>query len=143
MSLRRPRSHRVGISNIDFRSKKDEENLRLFQQWQYPKDIGTMGTKGYTKPVKVSKNLFAPTKGINTLKDIVNDHPDPKYYTTAKFYQENNINLNIKSFINNERISNLDETYKGKEPFVGDGMGIKYYLCHYDGTGDFELCEGT
>lgn len=124
MSLRRPRSHRVGISNIDFRSKKDEENLRLFQQWQYPKDIGTMGTKGYTKPVKVSKNLFAPTKGINTLKDIVNDHPDPKYYTTAKLYQENNINLNIKSFINNERVSNLDETYKGKEPFIGDGMGI-------------------
>ena len=30
MSLRRARSHRIGISNIDFRSKKDEENLRIF-----------------------------------------------------------------------------------------------------------------
>ena len=43
MSLRRACSHRVGISNIDFHSKKDEENLRIFKPWQAPKDLGTMG----------------------------------------------------------------------------------------------------
>ena len=50
MSLRRPRSHRIGISNIDFRSKKDEENLRIFEPWQSPKDVGTMGYKNYKNP---------------------------------------------------------------------------------------------
>ena len=29
MSLRRPRSHRVGISNIDFRTKRDIENINI------------------------------------------------------------------------------------------------------------------
>jgi hypothetical protein len=50
--LRRARSHRIGISNIDFRSKKDVENLRIFEPWQAPKDLGTMGYKNYKNPKK-------------------------------------------------------------------------------------------
>ena len=124
MSLRRARSHRVGISNIDFRSKKDEENLRIFEPWQAPKEIGTMGYKKYTNPMKIAKNLFAPTEKINTFKDIVNDYPDPRYYTTAQFYKNNNIKINTKSFRNIERVSNLEESYKGKDVFNGDSMNV-------------------
>ena len=124
MSLRRPRSHTIGISNIDFRSKKDEKNLRIFEPWQTPKDFGTMGYKNYKNPRITNKELFTPTKRINTHKDIVNDYPDPRYFTTAQFYKDNNISIKTKSFINTERVSNLEETFKGKEPFIGDGMGI-------------------
>ena len=124
MSLRRARSHRVGISNIDFRSKKDEENLRIFEPWQAPKEIGTMGYKKYTNPMKIAKNLFAPTEKINTFKDIVNDYPDPRYYTTAQFYKNNNIKINTKSFRNIERAANLEESYKGKDVFNGDSMNV-------------------
>ena len=124
MSLRRARSHRVGISNIDFRSKKDEENLRIFEPWQAPKDIGTMGYKNYTNPMKIARNLFSPTERINTYKDKENDYPDPRYYTTAQFYKNNNIKINTKAFKNIERARNLEETYKGKDVFNGDSMNV-------------------
>ena len=124
MSLRRPRSHIVGISNIDFRTKKDEENLRIFEPWTIPKDFGTMGYKNYKKSPKIQREIFTATKRINTHRDIVNDYPDPRFYATARFYQDNHINLKIKSIINTERVSNLEETFKGKDVFIGDGMGI-------------------
>ena len=124
MSLRRARSHRVGISNIDFRSKKDEENLRIFEPWQAPKDIGTMGYKNYTNPMKIARNLFSPTERINTYKDKENDYPDPRDYTTAQFYKNNNIKINTKAFKNIERARNLEETYKGKDVFNGDSMNV-------------------
>ena len=124
MSLRRPRSHIVGISNIDYRTKKDEENLKIFEPWQTPKDLGTMGNRNYKNPPKLNKILFSPTKRINTIKDLVNDYPDPRYYATARFYKENNIGLKIKSILNTDRPSHLEETYKGKDVFNGDSMGI-------------------
>ena len=124
MSLRRPRSHRVGISNIDFRSKKDEENLKIFEPWQVPKDFGTMGYKKYSNPIRIARDLFGPTKKINTLKDISNDYPDPRYFTTAQFYKDNNIKINTKSFRNLERTSNLEERIKGKDAFNGDSTNI-------------------
>ena len=124
MSLRRARSHRSGISNIDFRSKKDEENLRIFEPWLCSKDVGTMGYKNYKNSLKISRNLLTPTEKINTNKDIVNDYPDPRYYTTAQFYKHNKIKINTKSFKNIERVSNLEETFKGKDIFNGDSMNI-------------------
>ena len=128
MSLRRARTHRIGISNIDFRSKRDEENLRIFEPWQTPKDVGTMGYKNYTNPLKIARSLFGPSERINTHKDIVNDYPDPRYFTTAQFYKKNNIKLNTKSFKNIDRVNNLEETFKGKDVFNGDSMNIAEIL---------------
>ena len=122
MSLRRARSHYIGISNIDFRTKRDEENLRIFEPWKAPKDFGTMGYREYKHSPKTQRLLFSPTERINTHKDIVNDYPDPRYYTTAKFYKDNNIDLKIKSIIDKDRVSNLEETFKGKDVYIGDGM---------------------
>ncbi len=89
MSLRRPRSHTVGISNIDFRSKKDEKNIRIFEPWQAPKDFGTMGYKNYRIPRITKKELFSATKRINTHKDIVNDYPDPRIKEKEKKKKKN------------------------------------------------------
>ena len=139
MSLRRPRSHTIGISNIDFRSKKDEQNLRIFEPWQVPKDLGTMGYKNYQNPRKIRKELFSPTERINTYKDIVNDYPDPRFFTTAKFYKDNNMNVKTRSFLNTERASNLEEIIKGKEPFIGDGMGISDTVRKRKGKKDRKL----
>ena len=99
MSLRRPRSHRVGISNIDFRTKRDIENINIFEPWQAPKDLGTMGYKNYRNPRTVFNNLFGPSEKINTYKDLVNDYPDPRFHTTAEFYKKNKILVNTKTGI--------------------------------------------
>lgn len=124
MCLRRVRSHKEGISNIDFRSKQDIDNIRLFKPWQSPKEFGTMGYRNYKIPIKKFKNLFSPTNEINTQKDIVNEFPDPKYFTTAQFYKKNNILLKRKTFFNNDRVANLEESFKGKDIFNGDSMNI-------------------
>ena len=122
MSLRRPRSHKVGISNIDFRTKKDTENLNIFDPWIAPKDLGTMGLRNYKNPQSVYQKLFGPSEKINTHKDLVNDYPDPRFHTTAQFYKKNNILVNTKSFINSQRVANLEETFKGKDVFNGDSI---------------------
>ena len=124
MSLRRPRSHRVGISNIDFRTKRDIENINIFEPWQAPKDLGTMGYKNYRNSQTVFNNLFGPSEKINTYKDLVNDYPDPRFHTTAEFYKKNKILVNTKTFINSERVANLEETFKGKDVFNGDSTNI-------------------
>ena len=124
MSLRRPRSHKVGISNIDFRTKRDIENLNIYEPWKVPKDLGTMGYKNYKNSKSIYQNLFGPSEKINTYKDIVNDYPDPRFHTTAQFYQKNKILLNTKTFINTERVANLEETFKGKDVFNGDSTNI-------------------
>ena len=124
MSLRRTRSHKVGVSNIDFITKGEIENLKIYKPWKAPKDLGTMGYKNYRNPRHIFKSLFEPTEKINTFKDLVNDYPDPRYYTTAQFYKKNNILLNTKTFLNNEKASNLEETFKGKDVFNGDSMNV-------------------
>ena len=124
MCLRRARSHKMGISNIDFRTKRDKENLAIFQPWQYPKFFGTMGYKCYKNSTPLFKKLFYPSNEINTQRDIVNDYPDPRYFTSVHFYKKNKISLNRRSFFNNERVANLDESFKGKEIFNGDSMNI-------------------
>ena len=139
MSLRRARSHRIGISNIDFRTKKDEESLRIFEPWKAPKEFGTMGYRNYKNPPKFKRLLFSPTERINTYRDLENDYPDPRYYTTAKFYKDNNIDLNIKSIIDTDRASNLEETYKGKDVFIGDSMGYVKTLRKRKGKKDKAL----
>ena len=124
MSLRRTRSHKVGVSNIDFITKGEIDNLKIYKPWKAPKELGTMGYKNYRNPRPIFKSLFEPTEKINTFKDLVNDYPDPRYYTTAQFYKKNNILLNTKTFLNNEKASNLEETFKGKDVFNGDSMNV-------------------
>ena len=124
MSLRRTRSHKIGVSNIDYRTKHDEESLKIFQPWKATKDFGSMGQRNYHNPPKVFRNLFSPMSKINTYKDLVNEYPDPRYFTTAKFYQANHIDINTKNIFDSERVANLEETFKGKDVFIGDSMGI-------------------
>ena len=94
MCLRRARSHKMGISNIDFRTKKDKTNMAIFKPWQIPKFLGTMGYKCYKNPRPVFKKLFDPSFEINTQRDIVNDYPDPRFFTTAHFYKKNKMTIN-------------------------------------------------
>ena len=124
MSLRKERSHYQGLSNIDFRSKNDLFNMELFDRWKFKPNFGTMGYKNYERSYSSKKQLFKPSKKINTQKDIVNDYPDPRFYTTTQFYKKNNIDLNMKNIFTNERVAQLEETFKGKEPFLGDSMMI-------------------
>jgi hypothetical protein len=124
MNIRRERSHRCGHTNIDFRTKNDLDSIKTFMPWKTKKDFGTMGNNFYTLPYDEKKKIMKATENLNSNKNIHDEIPDPKYYKTAQFYQTNNIQIKKKLLNNDERIAQLDESFKGKEKFTGESMMI-------------------
>ena len=124
MNLRRERSHKTGLSNIDFRSKKDKEKLSFFQPWVASRNFGTMGNKNYFPSFTEKKRVFSAYDRIKTHRDLASGVPDPRYYDAANYYKENKIPLNVRAIFTNDRVGQLEECFKGKDVFNGDGMGI-------------------
>ena len=77
MSLRRSRSHITGYSNIDFRSKRDTNSLKIYQPWQVPKNFGTMGYSGYDFTLDMKNNIFSDLQRISTFKEYNSNIPNP------------------------------------------------------------------
>ena len=113
MSLRFERNHQYGSTNIDFRTKKDNKSLYIYQPWRIIKDFGTMGYREYTNPVKYNYDfLNISRKNFNT--------PDPKNYSTIQYYHRNNIKEKLRKTMFNGRAAQLEETIIGKKPYFGD-----------------------
>lgn len=124
MTIRRDRSHICGHTNIDFRTKNDTESIKTFMPWKQKREFGTMGNDLYKLPYNENKKILKVTENINNQKNILHEIPDPKYYKTAQYYQSNNIPLKSKTMFESERVAQLDESFKGKEKYTGDGMMI-------------------
>lgn len=124
MTLRRDRIHASGFSNIDYRTKKDEENLKIFQPWKLFSHYGTMNDYGYHISDSLTSKYFDVSRNINKQKNIVSETPDPKTYRSAQFYKSNNIRLNTKALFVDDRVAQLDESFKGKDRYTGDSMMI-------------------
>ena len=124
MSLRKERNHMSGISNIDFRSKSDTENINFYSPWLKSPNFGTMNTYNFKLSFTDHNKLFKPTFNLNEQKYLNSEIQNPKIYNSAQFYKKHHIKPLTKSLFTNERIANLDESYKGKELFIGDSMMI-------------------
>ena len=128
MIVRKERVHHCGSSNIDFRSKRDKDAIAFFQPWKLKKNYGTMGNSQVILPTDQFNRLMKATKSLNSLKDINYERPDPKVYSTAQFYLKNGLSafdLPKKRNLNeNERVAELDESFKGKDTYTGDSMMI-------------------
>ena len=124
MSLKKPRIHRCGFTNIDFRSKGDFESLKLYEPWKIPKDFGSMGKSFYYPSYSEAKKIFSVSKSLNKLKNIIQGSPDPKAYPGALYYKKNNIKPKIVQEFRVERVAELDESGIGKEKYIGDSMMI-------------------
>ena len=122
--LRRCRSHHCGYSNIDFRTKQDDTSINLYQPWLSPKQFGTMGLIDYKLPFDSKNKLFTPSKQLDSLKQYASECPDPKYYSSCLFYQNNKIPVKRKMNLTLDKVSELDERIKGKDMFIGDSMMI-------------------
>ena len=142
MSLKRPRIHQCGFTNIDFRTKGDFESLKLYEPWQIPKEFGTMGKSHYYPSFTEAKKIFSVSKSLNKLKDVVQGSPDPKAYPGCLYYKKNNIKPNIVQEFRTERVAELDESDIGKDKYIGDSMMIadinKYRLKRKIKKGDFK-----
>ena len=124
MSLKRPRIHQCGFTNLDFRTKGDFESLKLYEPWQIPKEFGTMGKSFYYPSYSDAKKIFSVSKSLNKLKSVVQGSPDPKAYPGCLYYKKNNIKPNIIQEFRSERVAELDESEIGKDKYIGDSMMI-------------------
>ena len=124
MSLKKPRIHRCGFTNLDFRTKGDFESLKLYEPWQIPKEFGTMGKSFYYPSFSEARKIFSVSKSLNKLKNIIQGSPDPKAYPGALYYKKNNIKPNIVQEFRTDRVAELDESGIGKEKYIGDSMMI-------------------
>src|SRR5690606_7845104 len=113
MSLRKERSHRCGHSNIDFRTKRDEESMKLYQPWKMRAPFGTMGYGGFKLHYLDKKKVMEVSEPINNQRSMVAEIPDPKYHKTAQYYYNNKIPIKTKAMFTNERVAQLDESFKG------------------------------
>jgi Ca2+-binding EF-hand superfamily protein len=124
MKQRKDRTHLYGHSNLDFRSKKDTENLKIYQPWKMRTEFGTMGYAGFKIAPDDTKKVIEVSEKLTNQQSVVSGVPDPKYFKTAQFYYDKKIPLKARTFYTNERVAQLDESFKGKEVFTGDSMMI-------------------
>ncbi len=124
MLYKRDRTHSCGNSNIDFRSLKDETNIKKFQPWNVKKNFGTMGYSDYHLKFKEYKDFMSPTKLLNTVHDKKQEFPNPKLYNTAVLYNINRVPVKVETFNSSDKIAELDESFVGKEKYIGDSMMI-------------------
>jgi hypothetical protein len=124
MKQRKERSHLYGHSNLDFRSKNDTENLKIYQPWKVRTEFGTMGYSGFQGVPDESKKMKEVSEKLFNQQTIVSGIPDPKFFKSAQFYYDKKIPLKARTFYTNERVAQLDESFKGKEVYTGDSMMI-------------------
>lgn len=141
MHYKKERTHQYGSSNIDFRTKKDENYIRTYQPWLMGRQFGTMGLSDFHLTMNQKKDKFLSTKKIATNKDLNQEIPNPKLHKTANYYTKNNLFIYPKTFFENEKVAELDESFKGKEKFTGESMmiSVNTKLKHKDknlSTGD-------
>ena len=125
MSLKRSRIHLSGISNIDFRTKGEIEEIKKYQPFHESKNFGMLGLSNHKLPYSIHKELFRPTIGINEGKYIQNDIQNPKIYESSLFYQKNSMNIKPRTILSGERAKQLDTSdHRGGEEYNGDSMMI-------------------
>ena len=125
MSLKKPRIHTSGISNIDFRTKNEIDKIRFYQPFHQSRDFINMGLENYHLPDSVHDKLFKPTFAINEKKYVENDIQNPKIYDTALFYQKNSMRIIPKTFKSGDKIKQLDTSnFRGGHEYNGDSLII-------------------
>jgi len=124
MKIKLERNHKMGMSNIDFRSSNNIEKAKFFNPQNFQKDYGTMGNEGSHLKHREFLKILRPTNHINTQKDLVNERPNPMYHDTAKFYSLNHLKIKPITFYEVDRVGQLNQSFKGKELYCGDSMMI-------------------
>ena len=125
MSLKRSRIHLSGISNIDFRTKGEIEEIKKYQPFHESKNFGMLGLGNHKLPYSIHKELFKPTTGLNEGKYVENDIQNPRIYESALFYQKNSMKIKPRTILIGERAKQLDTSdHRGGEEYNGDSMMI-------------------
>jgi len=120
MHRKRERVHETGASNIDFRSKRDNSSLNLFQPWKKSIQNLTKDNPYQTKPEQEMSNLMKIAKNVLTNREKNSQIISPKLLPSLKYYTINKIPLKKRAYFNSDKVAELDESYIGKPKYNGD-----------------------
>jgi hypothetical protein len=119
MQLRKDRAHHCGLSNLDFRTQKDSENLTKYQEDFKKKSFGTMGRIGI-------KQVKAPTseKEKRKLKAgfILEGSPNPRDTVSKMYYDEAEKPIREKAAMGSTRISHVEDPRWNENIFTGENV---------------------
>ena len=87
MKIRKDRTHQCGLTNLDFRTKGDVENLEKFHGSLKYADFGTMGKSQY-KRLSSAANFEDQLKITSGFKPL--PKANPRNETTTDFYKSKN-----------------------------------------------------
>lgn len=125
MNIRKERTHQCGLTNLDFKTKGDYDNLDYAKPSLKYADFGTMDKTGY--------------KRINTSEDPLNrlgvsggwkqpNQPDPKYDTAKEFYQTQGKRFRAKFETAHRKEGELEKPTWTDKIFTGDSAKLTAYL---------------
>ena len=85
MNIRKERTHHCGLTNLDFRTKRDADNQQRFQPNLKNSDFGTMGKTGFKRVNSALsfKESLRVTAGLEESRE-----PNPRTESTANFYRD-------------------------------------------------------
>lgn len=126
MNIRRERLHQCGLTNLDYRTKGDIDNVDRYHPTLKYADFGTMGKSQYKRLHSVAdpKEQVKITSGWKTMSNITTT-PAPlfnpaKYDSTTDFYASKGKKFKHPAQIGKRRETELEEPFWTDKVFTGD-----------------------
>ncbi len=126
MNIRKERLHQCGLTNLDYRTKGDLDNVDRYHPNLKYADFGTMGKSQFKRlhSVADSKEQVKITSGWKTMSNITTTpqalYNPAKYDTTQDFYATKGKKYKMPAQIGKRRETELEELYWTDKVFTGD-----------------------
>lgn len=124
MIRKKERVHAGGVSNVDYRSLPDIRLKPLFQPFKDTIDDETTSHSKLGLSNDKMKIYLKSYKNIFNKKEIIFESLNPKHYSSAIYYLENNIALKKRTLNQSNKITEIEQSFKGNDEYTGDSMMI-------------------
>ena len=134
MNIRRERLHQCGLTNLDYRTKGDIENIDRYHPTLKYADFGTMGKSQFKRLHSVAdpKESMKLTSGFKTAANITTTPAavfnPAKYDTTKDFYENKGKKYKLPAQIGKRRETELEDLHWTDRVFTGDNPAATAYL---------------
>ena len=134
MNIRRERLHQCGLTNLDYRTKGDIDNIDRYHPSLKYADFGTMGKSQYKRLHSMvdPKEQLKVTSGWKTMSNITTTpqalYNPAKYDTTQDFYQSKGKKFKQPAQIGKRKETELEQPYWTDNVFTGDNVAANAYL---------------
>jgi len=125
MNIRKERTHQCGLTNLDFRTKGDTENMERYQANLKFTDMGTMGKTQFKRMGPDANEIehLRMTSGRATMPK-----PNPRTETGLEFYKTKNKRLKQPVQIGKKKEQELEEEKWTDKIFTGDNPKLTAFL---------------